>query len=36
VPARVLIVDEFPTVAGANGVKIRKTELRERAATLEL
>lgn len=35
VPARVIVVDEFPTVAGANGVKIRKTELRERAATLE-
>ncbi|HEX5586059.1 MAG TPA: AMP-binding protein [Acidimicrobiia bacterium] len=36
VPARVIVVDEFPTVAGANGVKIRKTELRERAATLEV
>jgi fatty-acyl-CoA synthase len=34
VPARVVVVDEFPTVAGANGVKIRKTELRERAAAL--
>jgi fatty-acyl-CoA synthase len=34
VPARIVVVDAFPTVDGANGVKIRKTELRDRAAEL--
>jgi fatty-acyl-CoA synthase len=34
VPARILLVDAFPTVDGANGVKIQKAELRERAARL--
>lgn len=34
VPVRVVAVDAFPTVEGANGVKIRKTELRERARQL--
>jgi fatty-acyl-CoA synthase len=34
VPVRVVTVDAFPTVEGANGVKIRKTELRERARQL--
>ncbi len=34
VPARVVLVDAFPTVDGANGVKIRKTELREWAGRL--
>jgi acyl-CoA synthetase (AMP-forming)/AMP-acid ligase II len=34
VPARVVVVDAFPTVDGANGVKIRKAELRQRATTL--
>jgi fatty-acyl-CoA synthase len=34
VPERVVEVDEFPTVDGPNGVKIRKNELRERAAAL--
>ncbi|MCU1502457.1 MAG: 4-coumarate--CoA ligase [Ilumatobacteraceae bacterium] len=32
VPAHVVIVDAFPTVDGPNGVKIRKRELRDRAA----
>jgi acyl-CoA synthetase (AMP-forming)/AMP-acid ligase II len=31
VPARVIIVDAFPTVAGANGVKVQKTVLRQQA-----
>jgi fatty-acyl-CoA synthase len=34
VPTRILIVGAFPTVEGANGVKIRKTELREQAAVV--
>ncbi len=34
VPVRVVAVYAFPTVDGANGVKIRKTELRERAREL--
>jgi acyl-CoA synthetase (AMP-forming)/AMP-acid ligase II len=34
VPTRVVVVDEFPTVAGANGIKVRKTELRARAVAL--
>jgi fatty-acyl-CoA synthase len=34
VPVRVVTLDAFPTVEGANGVKIRKTELRERARQL--
>jgi fatty-acyl-CoA synthase len=34
VPARVVVVESFPTVDGANGVKIRKTELRQRAEQL--
>lgn len=33
-PARVVAVDEFPVVDGANGTKIRKTELRQLAARL--
>jgi acyl-CoA synthetase (AMP-forming)/AMP-acid ligase II len=32
VPARFVVVDTFPTAAGPNGVKIRKSELRDRAA----
>jgi fatty-acyl-CoA synthase len=36
VPARVVIVDTFPTIDGANGVKVRKTELRQHAALLSL
>jgi fatty-acyl-CoA synthase len=36
VPVRVVAIDAFPTVAGANGVKIRKTELREQASRLGL
>jgi fatty-acyl-CoA synthase len=36
VPARVITLDAFPTVEGANGVKIRKTELRRQAEELEL
>ena len=32
VPARFVVVDAFPTSAGPNGVKIRKSELRDRAA----
>ena len=31
---RIIAIDAFPTVDGANGVKIRKAELRERAAVL--
>jgi fatty-acyl-CoA synthase len=31
VPARIVAVDDFPTVDGPNGVKIRKTDLRARA-----
>ncbi|MFB6310925.1 MAG: class I adenylate-forming enzyme family protein [Salinirussus sp.] len=34
VPAAIEIVDDFPTTEGPNGVKIRKTELRDRAAAL--
>ena len=34
VPERVVEVDEFPTVDGPNGTKIRKVELRDRAAAL--
>lgn len=34
VPARIVLLDQFPVVDGANGVKIRKAELRERAARL--
>ena len=34
VPTRVVVVDEFPVVAGANGVKVRKTDLRDRAVAL--
>jgi acyl-CoA synthetase (AMP-forming)/AMP-acid ligase II len=33
-PARVIIVDSFPVVDGANGVKIRKADLRAQAAAL--
>jgi fatty-acyl-CoA synthase len=36
VPARVVVLPSFPTIDGANGVKIRKTELRQRAGELEL
>ena len=31
VPRRVVLVESFPTVDGANGVKIRKSELRDAA-----
>jgi fatty-acyl-CoA synthase len=31
VPARIIAVDDFPTVDGPNGVKIRKADLRARA-----
>ena len=34
VPERIVEVDEFPIVDGPNGVKIRKVELRDRAAAL--
>ena len=34
VPARIVTVDEFPVVDGPNGVKIRKRDLRDRAADL--
>jgi fatty-acyl-CoA synthase len=34
VPTRVVIVDAFPTVEGANGVKVLKTDLREQASRL--
>lgn len=34
VPAAIEFVDDFPTTEGPNGVKIRKTELRDRAAAL--
>jgi fatty-acyl-CoA synthase len=34
VPARIEMVDEFPTVDGANGVKVRKATLRDRASAL--
>lgn len=34
VPTRIVTVDEFPTVDGPNGRKIRKTDLRARAAEL--
>jgi fatty-acyl-CoA synthase len=36
VPRRVVLVDSFPTVDGANGVKIRKSELRDMAGALEV
>jgi fatty-acyl-CoA synthase len=36
VPARVVIVDQFPVVDGPNGVKVRKSELRDVAAQLSL
>ena len=36
VPRRVVVVESFPTVDGANGVKIRKAELREMARPLDL
>ena len=32
VPARFVVVETFPTTDGPNGVKIRKSELRDRAA----
>ena len=32
VPDRVVVVERFPTVDGANGVKIRKAELRQQAS----
>lgn len=34
VPARVVVLDEFPTTTGTNGTKIKKTVLREWAADL--
>ena len=34
VPARIVMLESFPTVDGANGVKIRKAELRQRAIDL--
>jgi acyl-CoA synthetase (AMP-forming)/AMP-acid ligase II len=34
VPSQILIVNAFPTIDGANGVKVRKTELRAQAAAL--
>jgi fatty-acyl-CoA synthase len=34
VPERVIVVDEFPSVDGPNGRKIRKADLRARAAGL--
>jgi fatty-acyl-CoA synthase len=34
VPARVVVIDEFPTVQSANGTKIQKARLRELAARL--
>jgi fatty-acyl-CoA synthase len=36
VPSRVVLVEAFPTVDGANGVKIRKAELREMAQALDM
>jgi fatty-acyl-CoA synthase len=36
VPARVVFVEAFPTVDGANGVKILKPALRQQAAALDL
>lgn len=33
-PERIVVVDDFPVTDGPNGVKIRKVELRERAAQL--
>lgn len=33
-PERIVVVDEFPVTDGPNGVKIRKVELRDRAAGL--
>ncbi len=33
-PERVVIIDEFPVTDGPNGVKIRKVDLRDRAAEL--
>ena len=34
VPARIVVVDSFPSVDGPNGTKIRKADLRARAADL--
>ena len=34
VPARVVFVEQFPTIAGPNGVKIQKNKLREMAEAL--
>ncbi|MGH9055901.1 MAG: AMP-binding protein [Acidimicrobiales bacterium] len=34
VPARIVAVEEFPVVDGANGVKVRKSDLRAQAAEL--
>jgi fatty-acyl-CoA synthase len=34
VPTRVVIVNAFPTVQGANGVKVLKNDLREQATTI--
>lgn len=34
VPARVVVLERFPTTDGPNGTKIRRAELRERAAAL--
>jgi fatty-acyl-CoA synthase len=34
VPARIIVLESFPTVDGANGVKIRKAELRRWASEL--
>src|SRR5439155_12732751 len=34
VPVRVVPVEAFPTVEGANGVKVRKTDLRDQATIL--
>ena len=36
VPRRVVLVEAFPTVDGANGVKIRKAELHDMARALDL
>lgn len=33
-PSRIIVVDRFPVTEGPNGTKIRKVELRERAARL--
>jgi fatty-acyl-CoA synthase len=34
VPKRIVVVDAFPTVEGANGVKVLKTDLRHRASKI--